>query len=412
LDHATVHTVSGKTIENGQVLIRDGKIVAVGVSLPASDAKTIDLYGQHLYPGLIAPTTVMGLTEINAVRATRDTTEVGEFTPDVRSWLAVNPDSELIPVARANGITHALPVPLGAVVSGQSGLVALDGWTTEEMAVKHPVALHVFWPNMELNVMPRGRRGGESGRGQSLEEQAKTRRAKLKALEDFFEEARAYAKAKQAAERSGTETFTLTPAWEAMLPFVRGEIPVMVHADDVREIKAAVNWADANKFKMIVAGGRDAWMVADLLASKKIPVIYENIFTQPSRDDLAYDAPFKAPALLHKAGVTVAFSMGLGGQAASSVRNLPYAAAQAVAFGLPADEALKGITLYPAQMIGVADRLGSIEAGKEATLVAADGDILDIRANVKRMWIAGKEVNLDSRHTRLYEKYRNRPLPK
>jgi imidazolonepropionase-like amidohydrolase len=337
---------------------------------------------------------------------------VGEFTPDVRSWLAVNPDSELIPVARANGITHALPVPLGAVVSGQSGLVALDGWTTEEMAVKHPVALHVFWPNMELNVMPRGRRGGESGRGQSLEEQAKTRRAKLKALEDFFEEARAYAKAKQAAERSGTETFTLTPAWEAMLPFVRGEIPVMVHADDVREIKAAVNWADANKFKMIVAGGRDAWMVADLLASKKIPVIYENIFTQPSRDDLAYDAPFKAPALLHKAGVTVAFSMGLGGQAASSVRNLPYAAAQAVAFGLPADEALKGITLYPAQMIGVADRLGSIEAGKEATLVAADGDILDIRANVKRMWIAGKEVNLDSRHTRLYEKYRNRPLPK
>src|SRR5262245_2795366 len=308
LDHATVHTVSGKTIENGQVLIRDGKIAAVGVSLPANDAKIIDLYGQHLYPGLIAPTTVMGLSEINAVRATRDTTEVGEFTPDVRAWLAVNPDSELIPVARANGITHALPVPLGAVVSGQSGLVALDGWTTEQMAVKHPVALHVFWPNMELNVTPRGRRGGEGGRGQSLEEQAKTRRVKLKALEDFFEEARAYAKAKQAAERSGTETFTLTPAWEAMLPVVRGEIPVMVHADDLREIKAAVNWADANKFKMIVAGGRDAWMVADLLASKKIPVIYENIFTQPSRDDLAYDAPFKAPALLHKAGVTVAFS--------------------------------------------------------------------------------------------------------
>ncbi len=231
----------------------------------------------------------------------------------------------------------------------------------------------------------------------------------MRAIEDFFEEAKAYAKARDAAAKGQAPTPELVPAWEAMLPYVAGRLPIMIHADEIRQIRAAAQWADTNGYRIILAGGRDAWMAADLLARKRIPVIYGHIFTQPTGDTASYDTPFRAPAVLHQAGVQVVFSLGSDSFNAPSIRNLPYAAAQAVAFGLPETEALKGLTLYPAQLAGVADRLGSIEPGKDATLFAADGDILDIRANVKRMWIAGKEVSLETRHTRLYEKYKNRP---
>jgi imidazolonepropionase-like amidohydrolase len=197
-----------------------------------------------------------------------------------------------------------------------------------------------------------------------------------------------------------------------MLPVMRGEIPVIVHADDVRQIKAAVKWAGTNHYKIIVAGGRDAALVAGLLATNKIPVIYESVFAEARPDHASYDASFKAPEILRKAGVTVVFSGGSRSFMAPMSKNLPYEAAQAVAFGFPESEAIKALTLYPAQLLGVADRLGSIEPGKEATLFAANGDILDIRANVKQMWIAGQPVSLESRHTRLYQKYKNRPQSK
>ena len=417
LTGATVHTVSGSTLAPGQVLIKDGKIAAVEKVIKAKADRVTKLDGQHLYPGLIAASTSLGLVEINAVRATRDASEVGEYTPDVESWVAVNPDSELIPVARANGITHFLPVPSGGIVAGQSGLMAVDGWTTEDMTVKKPVALHVFWPGMELNTTPREEFKDKS-KWKSLADQAKERREKVRALEDFFEEACAYARAREAGGKNGLPE-NLVPAWEALLPYVRGDLPLMVHADDERQIKAAVQWAATNSYKIIVTGGRDAWKLAGLLATNKVPVIFERIYNQasalsstPARDTHRYDVYFTAPETLHRAGVKVILSEGLDGQAAATLRNLPYSAAQAVAFGLPEDEALKGITLYPAQILGVADRLGSIEAGKEATLFAADGDILDLRSHVKRMWIAGREVNLENRHTRLYEKYRARPRAK
>jgi imidazolonepropionase-like amidohydrolase len=411
LNGATVHTISGETLAPGQVLIRDGKIAAVGKTVPAEGATTIDLVGQHLYPGLIALNTVLGLTEISGVRATQDTTEVGDdFTPDVESWIAVNPDSELIPVTRANGIACFEPVPNGHIVSGQSALVATAGWTTEEMTLKKPLALHLFWPQMELDTTPK-EKARDKAKWKSLEDQAKERRARLRAIEDFFEEAKAYAKAKDAAAKGLAPAPELTPAWEAMLPFVAGTRPIMIHADEIRQIRAAIGWADTNGYHVILAGGRDAWMAADLLAAKKIPVIYGEVFTLPARDSASYDIPFRAPALLQQAGVQVVFCFGSDSFDAPLTRNLPYAAAQAVAFGLPEAEALKGLTLYPAQLAGVGDRLGSIEPGKDATLFAADGDILDIRANVRRMWIAGKEVSLETRHTRLYEKYKNRPRP-
>lgn len=407
---ATVHTVSGETLSPGFLLTKGAKIVSVSKTTPATKPdRTVDLKGLHLFPGVILPTSSLGLTEISAVRATQDTTETGTFTPDVRAWLSVNPDSELIPVARANGITHALVLPLGGMVSGQSGVISLAGWTMEEMTVKAPVALHVFWPAMHLNVTPKELARGSKAK--SPEDQAKERTKRIKELDDFFAEAHAYASARGITPKDG-KAAAKVPAWEAMLPFVRGELPLIVHANDVRQIKAALAWADQRKYKIIIAGGRDAWRVAEELAKAKVPVIFESTFDQPARDTDAYDAHFKGAATLHRAGVKVLFSEGPGSSAAAFARNVPYAAAQAVAFGLPEAEALKGLTLYPAQVLGLADRLGSLEASKEATFFASDGNILDLRSNVKRMWIAGREVPLDSRHTRLYEKYKARPAAK
>ena len=407
LSGATVHTVTGETLSPGKVLIRDGKIVAVATTLATGGAQTVDLTGQHLYPGLIALNTVLGLTEIGAVRSTQDNTESGDYTPDVESWIAVNPDSELIPVARANGIAYFEPVPEGAVVSGQSGLVGVEGWTSLERTLKGPIALHVFWPSADLDLTPKERVRGKD-KLKSLEEQAKDRRAKLRGLTEFFSEAAAYAKAKAAGAKNAVPE--KIPAWEAMLPYVNGELPIIVHADDVRQIRAAVNWAASNRYKIVLADARDAWMEAELLAEKKVPVIYSHVFTLPPQDSEGYDVQYRAPAVMQKAGVQVVFGNGLSTMDAALTKNLPYLAAQAVAFGFPASEALKGITLYPAQIAKVADRLGSIEPGKDATLFTADGDILDIRSHVTRMWVAGKDVTLESRHTRLYKKYRERPL--
>ena len=411
LKGATVHTVIGKTFAPGQVLIRAGKIASVGETVEAAGAVSIDLTGQHLYPGLIALNTVLGLTEIEAVRATQDTTEVGEFTPEVESWIAVNPDSELIPVTRANGIAYFEPVPAGGLVAGQSALLAMAGWTAEEMTVKKPVGLHVLWPSMNLQFTPPEPRRGKS-KTKSVQEQAKERRNKVQSITEFFEDAKAYARAKEApGKTNASSTIERVPAWEAMLPYVTGRLPVVIHADEVRQIRSALEWAGTNDLQVILAGGRDAWMVAEALGARKIPVLYSHVFTQPARDTEAYDVHYSAPEVLRKAGVRVIFTIGPSSFDATLTRNLPYAAAQAIAFGFPAEEALKSVTLYPAQVARVEDRLGSIETGKEATLFSIEGDLFDIRTNVKHMWIAGKKVSLENRQTRLYEKYRSRPRP-
>lgn len=408
LRNAIVHTVTGPTLNPGDVLIENGKIKSVAAHID-SDASTIDLKGQHLYPGMICLDTSLGLTELAGVRATLDEREVGDFVPDVKSWIAVNPDSELLPVTRANGVTHIEPAPQGNIVAGQGGLVVLDGWTSEQMAYKKPIALHVYWPNMDLDLTPKDKVRDKS-KWKSPEDQAKERTNKLKALDDFFQDARAYVLARDVGKTNAAVDPGRNPSWEAMRPYVHGELPIFVHADDVRQIKAVVKWAETNKFKIVIAGARDAWMAADLLAQKNIPVIWEHTYQQPAHDYESYDSHYTAPEKLHEAGVKVIFSLGGSTFIASLIKNLPYEAAQAVAFGLPEDEAIKGITLYPAQVSGVAGKLGSIEPGKDATLFACDGNgILDLRANVHHVWIAGKEMSLESRHTRLYNKYKNRP---
>jgi len=406
LKNATVHTVSGETLSPGNVVMTDGKISAVGKNASAKGAKEIDLTGLHLYPGIILPTSSLGLTEINAVRATQDTTEVGAYTPDVKASLSVNPDSELLPVARANGITHFNVAPQGGIVAGYSAVMQMRGWTMEQMTIREPVALHLYWPQMELNAGPK-ELAADRAKWKSPEDQAKVRDKKLREINEFFDDAEAYRKARTV--KAGTKTQLPVPAWEAMLPMLEGKAPIFIHADETRQIKAAIAWAQKRKYAIVIAGARDAWRVADLLAKEKIPVIYERINDQPPQDTDTYDVQFKAAAVLHKAGVKILFSEGMGASNATFARNVPHSAGAAVAYGLPVAEAEKSIMLYPAQVLGVADRLGSIEKDKEASLIACTGPILDIRTTVKRMWIDGEELDLQSRHTKLYEKYKSRP---
>lgn len=395
---ATVHTVARGTLTPGDVLVRDGKIAAVAPRIDEAADRTVDLAGLHLFPGLIGAATELGLEEIGGVRATVDGRETGEFTPEVESWLAVNPDSELIPVARANGITHFVPVPQGKLLAGTSGLVATRGWTIEEMLTRRGTAMHLFWPAQSLSIPS----PDAPEKTKPLDEQARTRREKLRTIEQFFTEAYAWTK-----RPAGSAP---VPAWEAMRPVLAGEIPLMIHADDRREIRTVLKWSESHpRLRVVLVGARDAWMFAEELARRKIAVIYSEIFTLPPQGSDAYDVQYRAAGILHSAGVTVAIATGLTRHNAPSQRNLPYFAAQASAFGLPADAALAAITLVPAQLLGAADQLGSIEPGKDATFFTATGDILDIRSQVKQLWIAGAEQSLESRHTRLAERYRARP---
>ena len=404
---AAIHTADKGTILNGQMIVTDGIIEAVGQNLRTTrQTITVDLGKLQLYPGLIAATTSLGLTEINAVRATQDTTEVGEFTPDVEAWVSVNPDSELIPVARANGFTHVLVAPMGGTITGTSGLIKTAGWGAEDMTIKPRAALHLWWPVMKLNTRPKESLRDPS-KYKSSKEQAKQRDQKLKKIDAFFDEAEAYAKARA----TGLAAFKKIPAWEGMLGALSGKQPIMIHANELRQIKTAVAWAKRREYRMILAASRDAWRVADLLAKEKIPVVFDNVFTLPQHDTDTHDVHFRAAGILDKAGVKVAHSVDMGAWGASEVRNIIYSASRSMAYGLPHEAALKSITLHPAEMLGVNDLLGSLSPKKEATFIAVDGDLFDIRSNVKRMWIEGKEVELKSRHTRLYDKYRKRPKP-
>lgn len=392
----TIHTITQGTIENGVVLFDKGKIIAVGknVNIP-KDAEIINISGKHVYPGLINAFTTVGLIEIGAVRATRDVTEVGLINPNVRAEVAFNPDSEHPPVTRANGITTVLVVPTGELIAGQSALMMLDGWTWEEMTLKAPVGLHIYWPRMIPPSTVRFSR-------QSPEELKKETERRLQLIRETFQKARAYKKAKESEAQKGIPYHETDLKYEAMIPVLEGKVPVFVHANSSKEILSAIEWAESEKVKIVIVGGSDAWKVADVLKNKNIPVILTNIHRLPSTRDSEYDEPFTVAYNLYKAGVKFCIG-GEGGY--YNERNLPYQAATCAAFGLPKDEALKAITIYPAEILGVADKVGSIEPGKDATLIVTTGDPLEIPTQVVYEFIQGRKVDLTNRQTKLYEKY-------
>ncbi|MFN3689485.1 MAG: amidohydrolase family protein [Fimbriimonadales bacterium] len=392
--NVTVHPMTAPPMEGATVLLRDGKIVAVGkqVAIPRG-AQVYDGKGNHLYPGYLDACTTLGLTEIGSIAATIDTSETGQFNPNARTEIAINPDSELIPVTRVNGTTTVVAAPTGGTLSGMGCVMNLDGWTWEEMVIKTPIGLFMNFP------APSG------APNQSAESRRRDWESRMRPINEFFENARRYLRAHQAAGEEGVPAHERDPRFEAMIPILEGKLPLFVRVHSALGIQAAIRWAEEQNLRLVIVGGSEAWRVADLLREKQVPVILEGVHNMPSAESEPYDEPFTLPKRLYEKGVQFC----IASNDASNARNLPYHAATAVAYGLPRDEALKAITLYPAQILGLAHRLGSIEVGKDANLVLLNGDPLDIRTQVIQVWIAGRPIEMTSKHIRLYERYRKRP---
>ncbi len=393
-----IHTVSGPVIEKGTILFDKGKIVDLGarVTIPP-DAVTVDITGKHVYPGLIEANSQLGLVEINSVRGTLDYRETGTINPNVQAETAVNPDSERIPVTRANGIALAVAMPTGGLISGKAAVIMLDGWTWEDMTLKAPVGMVINWPQMRVT--------GAYGMQKSQDQQREQIKKQIDVLEKTFRDARAYKTARDTAGKKGIPFHKTDVRWEAILPVLNGELPVWIWANRLQEIVTAVEWADREQVKMVLVGGADAHRAVDLLKRKNIPVIVTPILRLPYRRHSEYDEPFTIPSLLNKAGIRFCIA---GGSENGNERNLPYHAAMAAAYGLPRDEALRSITQYAAEILGVGNRVGTLEIGKDATLIVTDGDPLEITTRTEKLYIQGREVDLNNRQKMLYQKYREK----
>lgn len=392
LKNATVHSVvNAPSVQD--VLLVDGKIAALGSNLTApAGAEVQDLTGKHLYPGLIALINQLGLIEVEAVRATRDDREVTATNPDLQVQVAFNADSVVIPTIRSNGFSHSLIYPSGSLITGRSALMQLDGWNWQNALVQADVGLHLSWPRMSLQT-------GWWVRD-SVEQQQKRQAEQLAQLHDFFQQAHAYYLAEQAGLNRGKDS-----RWHAMLAFFDKKLPLFVHADDPRQIRQAILFAKQYQVKLVIVGGRDSWRMAEELAANKVDVIYTAPYGLPTRTDEAYDQAFSAPGILHQAGVRIALSL----DGFWDTRNLVFAAGHVTRYGLEPAAALRALTLDAAEIAGVADRLGSIEVGKSASLVLSAGDIFDYRGHkVEKLWIDGRSVDLDNRHKQLHRRYQQR----
>ena len=390
LTGGTIHTITNGVIQNGTIVFANGVITAVGadVAVPAG-ARRIDVSGRHIYPGLIDAYSAMGLQEIGAVDVTNDTNELGDFNPNVRAEVAVNPESRHIGTARSNGVLVTLTTPAGGIVSGLSAALMLDGWTWETMTLKSGAALNVNWPDPDDDDDDDEDDEGDDDRPDYA--------GQIRGLRDMFATARAY----RDAQASGTAHDT-DSRWQAMVPVVNGEIPVVVSASGVQQIQDAIAWSEAEGVRLVLRGGEDALYVADHLAAKQIPVLLTSVMDGPNRSWESYDGNYGLPARLHEKGVRFAIT---GGSSAPYTHRLPYEAGVAVAFGLPVDEALRAVTIYPARIMGIADRVGSLETGKDATLLITTGNPLDFTASIEQAYVQGREIDMMDIHRQLYRKY-------
>jgi imidazolonepropionase-like amidohydrolase len=401
ITHARVFTLTGVPIDDGTVVIRDGKISAVGANaeIPAG-AQIIDAKGLQVYPGLFDSITQMGLSEISAVSATVDSSETGAFNPDVVAAEAILPSSQHIPVTRAAGITEVLAVPASGgfdsqgasgILGGQASAIRLAGWTINDMLLK--------WPEIKTRSFDFST---FAIKNKPYSEAKQEYEKNVNELTDWLDRARHYA---LAVGHGGRADFQRDLKLEALIPVTRGELPVLVFADKARDIRNAVEFCDKQKLKMILAGGSEAYKLKDLLRSKAIPVILRPMLTDPTDEDDPYDRLLSQPAELSAAGVRFAF----GSFDNSFARRLGQQAANAVSHGLPYDEALKAVTLYPAQILNLADQIGTLETGKSANVIVTTGDPLELTTDVRYLFINGQLTSTDNKHKSLYEKYLNRP---
>ena len=388
LAHGIIHIGNGQVIEDGIIVFSKGKIIEIHSFAPITDVKVIDVTGKHIYPGLINAATNLGLSEISSIRATSDEHEVGELNPNIRSIIAYNSDSKIINTLRSNGILLANIIPQGGIISGSSSVVQLDAWNWEDAAYKTDGGIHFFVPNLAPeSVYP-----GAPPVGDKIKEALR----RIDKVRSFFYQAKAY--------------FTEAQHEHTNLKFesVRGLFnqtqTFFVHAELVKEILVATEFAKEFNFKTVVLGGTDSWKIADLLKENNIPVLLGQLHSLPVMQDDDVDQPYKTPYLLQKAGVLFAIS-----DASSSTRgrNLMFNAGTAAGYGLTKEEALQSITLNAAKILGIDASAGTLEKGKDANIVVSNGDILDMKSNkVTLAFIQGRQLNLDNKQKQLYEKYK------
>ncbi|GAA0538402.1 amidohydrolase [Chitinophaga japonensis] len=391
LTNAVIHVGNGQVIDHGSIAFAAGKITAVGAGVQGeAGAQVIDLKGQHVYPGIIAPATELGLTEVAAVRATNDYEETGELNPSVRAIVAYNTDSKVINTLRSNGILLAQTAPEGGLLSGTSSVVQLDAWNWEDAAYKADGGQHFFMPKLLPSSDP-FRAAQQTPANDRVKEGLK----KIEQVRTFFREAQAYI-----SEKKHTET---NLKFEALRPLFAREQKLFVHCNLVKEMLLAIDFAKEFGFEVVIVGGADSWMIADLLKQHHIAVILAQPHNLPVMQDDDVDQPYKTAAQLQKAGVLFCLS----NEGFWQQRNLMFEAGTASAYGLSKEEALSAITLNTAKILGVDQRTGSLEPGKDANIAVSAGDILDMKSSkVTHAFIQGREVNLDDKHKQLYERYK------
>jgi imidazolonepropionase-like amidohydrolase len=401
LTGATIHTVANGTISNGTIVFENGRITAIGtnVTIP-SNAERIDATGKHIYPGLVDAHNVLGMFEIGGIDVTIDTNELGDFNPNVCAHVAVNPESRHIGVARSNGVLVSVSSPSGGIISGHSSAMMLDGWTWEEMTLKPETGLIINWPTAAGGGFGGGGGGGGppgAGQGGGRNPQ-QVYDDNVRRIRDFFADARAYHNARTAApDRHATDV-----RLEALAGVLRGETPVLVVANDLRQIQDAITWAEQERLRIVLVGARDAGYIAPLLAQRQIPVLLSSVLDSPSRQWEPYDKRYSLPAELHRAGVQFGIT---GGTSAAYANRLPYEAGAAIAFGLPEEEAIKAVTMNPARFLGFGDRVGSLEVGKDATLLITTGNPLEYSTEIEQAFVQGRNIDMIDSHRRFFEKY-------
>jgi imidazolonepropionase-like amidohydrolase len=400
IKNATIVPVVGERIEGGSILVEDGKIKAVGKSLQApADAKVIDASGMFVYPGFIDSYSHLGLAEIGAISSTTDYREMGKENPELRVAWAINPHSVHFGTGRVTGTTMALVAPSGGTFPGISALIKMDGWAFPEMVVKEVATSFINFPMTPRPV----------GEGVAVQKEAKedVTSKLVEKIRDYLKEARRYLELKKLAVGDpGVKTPEYNAKYEALGPVLDGTLPVIVSVEKAKDIELAIKFVQDEKLKAIFRGCAQGFKVADKIKQSGIPVIIDSLYTGPSEPEDGYDAPYRNVVELAKAGVLISFSSG---DSPAQGKDLPYHAAKAVAFGLPEEEAIRALTINPAKIFGVADRLGSIEAGKDADLLIATGDPLDMKTEVKQLVINGRAIDMSNWWETLYDKFKQRP---
>lgn len=396
ITNATVHVGNGQVLNNASIEIRDGKITQVGASItPAAGATIVNAQGKHVYPGLILTSSNLGLVEIGSVRATSDVSELGDLNPNIRSLVAYNTDSRVINTLRSNGILLANIVPEGGLISGSSSVVQLDAWNWEDAAYKTDAGIHFRVPSMMARPRFGGFGGGAGGGPQQPADPVREGLEKVDMIKSFFQEAKAY---NEEATHAQTNL-----KLESVKGLFNKTQKLYVHANTVKQMLVAIDFVKEFGFDVVIVGGSDSWQIADLLKQNNISVILSQPHSLPTLEDDDVDQPYKTAAMLQKAGVTFTINDDDG---QTRGRNLPFNAGTAASYGLTKEQALQAITLNAAQILGIADKTGSIEVGKDANIIVSEGDILDMRSSVVTdAFIQGRKIDLTDKHKQLNERY-------